>query len=307
MFLSNCGSIFMKPSPRRSLAYRSVNFVKWRVADIYCSLREKTFQVLATNELNARWKNRPAQTAHSLGGPLIVTLTSYPPRFQTLHLTLKCLLSQSLRPDRVILWIAHEDLSLLPNDVLDLRQDGLEIRGSTDLRSYKKIIPALAEFPDAYLVTADDDVYYGREWLSLLCEDVDRPNQIVCHRAHYIEYRPNGDIKPYAQWSLEARRSRAGGVVFPTGVGGVLYAPQALSPETINVTAFQDLCPFADDIWLAWMGRANGAEYRLVAKPWRQITWSKSQDLSLAKRNLIGEENDIAIAAMQRRYGPLAT
>ena len=46
-----------------------------------------------------------------------MSLTSYPPRFGTLHLTLACLLDQSVKPDHLILWIAREDIKELPDDI----------------------------------------------------------------------------------------------------------------------------------------------------------------------------------------------
>jgi hypothetical protein len=41
-------------------------------------------------------------------------LTSYPARFETLHLALSCLLDQSVKADRTILWVAHKDEDHLP-------------------------------------------------------------------------------------------------------------------------------------------------------------------------------------------------
>src|SRR5579864_6248399 len=106
-----------------------------------------------------RWILRRSGTPHGLPGTLVVSLTSYPPRFPTVALTLRCLLTQSIKPDHVILWIAHADEARLPPEVLALRALGLEIRSTEDLRSFKKIVPALRDFPDAFIVTADDDVY----------------------------------------------------------------------------------------------------------------------------------------------------
>ena len=74
----------------------------------------------------SRRARRPrAGRKHSLPGELIVSLTSYPARFGTLHLTLGCLLDQSIKADRTILWIAHDDLDQLPAAVRELEQHGL--------------------------------------------------------------------------------------------------------------------------------------------------------------------------------------
>src|SRR5262249_15606303 len=83
-----------------------------------------------------RWNERIAGRPHGLPRPLIVSLTSYPPRFPTLALTLKCLLTQSVTPDHLVLWVTRDDFSLLPRDVLDLRSHDLEIALAPDLRSF---------------------------------------------------------------------------------------------------------------------------------------------------------------------------
>ncbi len=58
---------------------------------------------------------------HGLPNPLVVSLTSYPPRFPTLHLTLMTLLSQQVLPDRVVLYVFEGDHASLPRDVVALR------------------------------------------------------------------------------------------------------------------------------------------------------------------------------------------
>ena len=68
------------------------------------------------------------QKKHNLPGNLIVSLTSFPQRFSTLHLTIKTLLSQSMRPDEIILWIYEKDFSDLPKSILDLQSDIFSIK-----------------------------------------------------------------------------------------------------------------------------------------------------------------------------------
>ena len=45
---------------------------------------------------------------------------------------------------------------------------GLEIRECDNLRSFKKLVPALQTFPNAFIVTADDDLYFAPNWLETL-------------------------------------------------------------------------------------------------------------------------------------------
>src|SRR5258706_8196142 len=102
---------------------------------------------------------------HDLDGQLIVSLTSYPPRFATLHLTLQSLLDQTMRPDLIVLSVAHADARLLTNATLALVGHGIELRIVADVKSYNKLVFAIQEWPNAYIATADDDNFYVPDWL----------------------------------------------------------------------------------------------------------------------------------------------
>lgn len=293
---------------KRNIVFQKLISLKWRLVGLNEVLRQKILEMSARRELRRRWVlfEKGKAIGHNLDGVLIVSLTSYPPRFPTLHLTLQSLLCQSQVPDRLILWVAHEDFSQLPKSVTDLVGHGLELRSTENTRSYKKIIPTKLEVPDAFIVTADDDVYYEADWLERLCELVTSSHDIVCHRAHQIEYTEDGHIKPYAQWKFEVCASSViESAIFPTGVGGILYSPHSLHAQTTNIELFSDLSPYTDDVWLAWMGRLADARYKLVRKPWRRITWSKTQEIALANQNLFGSGNDEAIEAMTKFFGPM--
>ncbi|MGO4642524.1 hypothetical protein AB4Z43_29270 [Mesorhizobium sp. 2RAF45] len=244
-------------TPGRAIAWLK-NGVGWRVAkyrdDTICFAKPYVAQFL----IGLRWPLRGQGRPHGLPGDLIVSLTSYPKRFETLHLTLRCLLSQTVVPDRVVLWLTSEHAAQLPPLVTDLKAHGLEIRFCKDVRSYKKIVPALLAFPKAYIVTADDDVYYGHRWLEELVEKAGE-STIVCHRGHSVAFDDAGQIAPYSNRSYDV--SDTANMLFATGVGGVLYGPESLSPEAVDEDKFIELCPQGDDIWLFWMGQRVGSKY----------------------------------------------
>lgn len=249
---------------------------------------------------------RPGEP-HGLNGELIVSLTSYPKRFPTLHLTIKSLLNQSLAADRTILWLSPGENRLLPPAVRDLQSDRFEIRVyPLDLRSYAKIIPVLEQHPDATVVTADDDLYYPVDWLKDLVEIARRdPKVIVCHRAHKPAYDLDGRLKPYRQWSWNVPHARHEPCLFPTGVGGVLYPPGILHPDAVDRAAFTALAPHADDAWLFFMGRLAGARYTKTPHDFHLVTWLGSQTTSLMQHNVDGDGNDLQLQALEDRYGLL--
>jgi hypothetical protein len=273
---------------------------------------------LAAMRTNVTWAlARPASRAHGLAAPLILSLTSYPLRFKTLSLAIKCLLSQTVRPDAVVLWIAEADKEALPANVLALRHAGLTIEYTEDLRSYKKIIPALRRFENAFIATADDDVYYWPTWLEELVNAYSpAKREIICHRVNRIRLGANGLPLPYTQWDFEYKGSEASPLVFPTGVGGVLYPPGHLHPDVLDEATFRALCPSTDDAWLYWMALRGGSQFRrtelgrLIARqpgsPTRfsMTPWPGSQKVSLWRENAPqGGGNDVQIGNLVERFG----
>ena len=241
---------------------------------------------------------------HAVPGRLIVSLTSYPPRFPTLARTLKTLLSQSIMPDAVVLWVAGDDFALLPEDVLALCGAGLAIETCADLRSYKKIIPALEKWPDAFIATADDDSCYWRTWLEeLVCEVHPSRLEVLCHRAHKVVLDESGQPVPYPEWTIDIAGEPASQLVFPTGVGGVLYPPGSLHRTTAEQGKFLALCPTADDVWLYFMAHLAGAKARKVPSSTKVHSWLDSQDVTLFSLNVGKGLNDVQMAKMIREFG----
>lgn len=242
---------------------------------------------------------------HHLPGKLVVSLTSYPPRFTTLALTLRTLLRQTVKADHTILWIAHADLPLLPPDVVALQRSGLEIRSADDIRSYKKIIPALDAFPDAFICTVDDDFDIWPTWLEQLIEGQDLTDRVVsCHRAHEITFDAQGRLNPYSHWIHNTAFRGKSRRLFPTGGLGALYPPGTLAHSAEDRAAALERCPNADDVWLFWMGQKNGVHYRTVGQHRSEFTtWPDSQEISLWAQFNVNGGNDVQMSNMAAKYG----
>lgn len=246
---------------------------------------------------------RGRRRAHGLPRPLYVSLTSFPQRYAVLPITLRSLLAQSLRPDAVLLWLTDAERRSLPSDVSRLERRGLTIlSGDADLRSYAKLVYALAAHPEAVIVTADDDTYYWRGWLaSLVAAHRREPRAIWCHRAHWITLDAQGSARPYADW--EQRTSRLeGDRLFATGVGGVLYPPGALHPDALDRGAFGRLAPTADDLWFYWQAMRAGTPVRRVPTRRPLRSWIGTS-AGLAEDNVGRSRNDEQLAALVAAYG----
>lgn len=182
------------------MALFSLQAIRYHLLRKYKSLAGAALKRSADKIVEARWtelkgnfQRRPnALNPHQT---LMINLTSFPARFATLDLTLKSLLLQNTQFDQLNLWLYHEDIKQLPESVTQLTQYGLRILPvANDMRSYKKLIPALREFSTAFHVTADDDIYYRENWLQDLTQDYSgNDTEILCCRAHRIKTdKPGG-------------------------------------------------------------------------------------------------------------------
>lgn len=225
--------------------------------------------------------------------PLIVSLTSYPPRIGTLSEVIKTLLVQTLKPDMLLLWLGEEEFpgreADLPQDLLDLRAYGLAIRWCRDIKSYKKLIPTLNLYQDAVIVTTDDDLYYHPKMLERLYQSYQKdPNCIHCHRASKM-YLEDGAFKAllggYDVYEHPSYLNKL------TGVGGVLYPPHILHPDVLNEELFMKLVPTNDDVWFWLMGVRKGVRCRVVDGAFVTLNFvGDTQKEALGYLNNIGEK-----------------
>lgn len=263
--------------------------------------------------LSSLLSRRTGVTAFERAPELIVSLTTIPERINHVHLCLDSLLRQSLKPDRLILWLSETiegdrpriDANRLPKQLTRLCARGLEIRWCMDTRSFRKIIPTLRAHPEALIVTADDDLFYPCHWLRDLYRAYENePQYIHCHRAHLIRYTPAGAPLPYRQWDLDALGFQGPSLdLLPTGVGGVLYAPGHLHPEVLNEAAFLELCPRADDVWLKAMSLLARVSCKKVTTGTFTIVEIRIPgNVTLCSENLFKDGNDPQINAVAERY-----
>ena len=265
-------------------------------------IRSRCFKLPFIWSLKVDYLIHRTKIKHQLPASLIVSLTSYPARFNTLAKTLKCLLNQSIIPDKVILWIATEDKEKLTAEILTLKN--LDIKFCKDLKSYKKMIPTLFEFKDCFIVTADDDLYCNYNWLEKLVEQYNgNNNEVICHRAHKIILDENGIPVPYLKWEHPKIETKASELIFPTCGAGALFPPGIFNEQVTNSDLFSELCPTSDDIWFWWMVRLNGGLFRKVGPYYRTLNTSKYNQIGLWFENLNLGGNDKQMQSMINKFG----
>ena len=235
----------------------------------------------------------------------IVSVTSFPDRINYIWITLETILRQSFKPDRLILWLAEEQFPerRLPESLLRLQKRGLTIEYCEDLKSHKKYYFAMQKYPEAYLITLDDDLYYPRHVLKNLV-DLNRkyPATIPANRAHRITYR-NGKILPYRKWRHNVTDSEPSHLLVATGGAGALYAPSVFHGDIFEKRLIKNLCFHADDLWLKVMALKNRTMI-VTNKRYNKdfVCVSSTQRSKLVEVNVISKGNDVQLEKLMEYY-----
>ncbi|MBO6055379.1 MAG: hypothetical protein J6P84_00140 [Alphaproteobacteria bacterium] len=235
---------------------------------------------------------------------IIVSLTSFPARIDSVWLVIESMLRQTIVPYKIILWLSKdqfESVECLPESLKKRQNDIFEIKlVEGDFRSHKKYLYAFINFPDNPVITVDDDIFYPSTLIeSLYKQHLKTPNDIVCRYARRIKYDLNGFRLPYSQWS--DRYDYIGSDVFFGSGGGTLFVPNKLFKDVTNVKLSMKLCPLADDVWLNAMVRLNGLSVVPVTRNLILPIFSKSNE-SLSSVNVLQDFNDVQINNIINHY-----
>lgn len=196
-------------------------------------------------------------------------MTSFPERIPRIAPAIDSVLRQKDPSDRFIIWLAEEEfpngVQDIPNNIRKYSKDmggDVEFRFTKPIRSFKKIIPALEAFPDAVIITVDDDTVYPDGTIQKLKDALARhPDSISSHCVCDL-YRTHG------QW-----RRTTGNMGFIKGfpclriiisAGGTIYPPHALDPIALDVQKIMALTPTNDDFWTWFCAARKGTPIRSV-------------------------------------------
>lgn len=248
-----------------------------------------------------------------LNKSVVISLTSVPWRFGRLHAVLMSLLWQSVRPDRIVLWLSEYnqkgerilDPKNLPVNLRRMQRKGVEIGFVDDIRSYRKLVPTLEKYPDAIAITVDDDTLYPGDWLEkLLAAHQLHPDAVVCYRGTRMQV-VGGTLAPYNAWPEYTTRCKPSYQLFAQGCEGILYPPGTLHPEVLNRAVFMDIAPTADDVWFKAMALYNRVPHVKITEKHQdfpRVRGSQAEGQSLHHVNNILGHNDHQVAAVFSRY-----
>lgn len=238
---------------------------------------------------------------------IVISLTSFTPRFEKIHLCLKSLLLQSVKPDRIIVYLGSDSSKdAFTKEMIELEKYGIEYRldENKNIRSHMKYIFAMQEFPNDLIVTADDDIYYPSNWLKSLLDSHKRYPKAICARRVHRMKKNDSELASYNSWEDQCRSIlEPCNELLATGVGGVLYPPHCLDARAFDESKIRELSFEADDIWLKCMEILNKTPV-VWTKNWEVdlLPVEKIQKAALSNQNVDFCKNDVFLNNVMNHY-----
>jgi len=239
---------------------------------------------------------------------IIVSLTTYDKRLYDVYLTIESIMQQSMKPNRIVLWLSDELKNTnIPITLKNQQKRGLDIRYCEDILSYKKLIYALKEFPSSAIITIDDDCIYNFDLIeNLLNAYKNNPKLISSARIQRMKLIGKNKLEKYSRWISNYEKHDISPLNFPTGVGGILYPPHCFNEEVFNKDVFMDICKYADDVWFKAMALLNGVMAQKIFTHKKGgndfLSIITSQYTSLLKINVVKNMNDVQLKAVFDKY-----
>src|SRR5690554_4208808 len=209
---------------------------------------------------------------------IVVSLTTTSQRIELCRATLLSLTTQSLIPNEIIANLSKQpylrDKGIKDNDILLTLTEGIpaplkdiiSIRWVKNTGPYRKLIPALqqAEKNDC-IITADDDIFYNKNWLKLLLKDFN-PNERTIHASRVRVKSKNifGKYTGYNFWPLVKSSSvMTNNWIITYGGGAVLYR-KWFRDELIENDEFLIVSPTSDDLWYSKICQLSNLSVKII-------------------------------------------
>jgi hypothetical protein len=203
--------------------------------------------------------------------PVLIGLTSIRGREGALRRTLDSLLAQSPPPDgrpvSLHLFLSHQPYLLdrgfaeVPEFIRGRirrsrhRRIPLHCHFVENTGPYRKLLPLIEglspeeQARDPYLITADDDTLYPRDWLMRLLEAQDRLDCVVGFRGRRMVVE-EGRLAPYHRWiKHDPSLVEPHPLTVPTGKDGICYRLSQLHVGVRQTQQALRLAGHADDLW----------------------------------------------------------
>lgn len=237
----------------------------------------------------------------------VVSIASYSKRIKQIAPMLTSVLYQTVLPELIVLCLPLDDF---PHRFLDLPSDIRWILGAFDyeihwvkhdLGPHNKYFSTMQQYPNCCVITLDDDACYQPNLIETLWKAHEKfPGCVIAPRTHICKFDTFGKPLPYLEWELEQSSviNVPSSKLVPTGLGGVLYPPNALPKSAFDESTIIATCKNADDLWLKIMTASNHLKVVNPDYIFAPYYIANSQQSSLYKTNRNQGGNDSALKAL---------
>lgn len=209
--------------------------------------------------------NVKTKPENCINNKIIVSLTTTFARLDMLYYSIQSFYRQTVLPDMIVVNISRD--AYLNDDGIVNVPDWMRLSSLVvvnyvkNIGSYRKLLPAL-DFAtnDDLIVTADDDVIYGKDWLkSLVDEHVNNSDKIICGSARAIKKNIFGKFQNYENWNKTTTK-KTGYYLLPIGCAGILYTKKLINVSFLTDECFLKLSPTNDDVWFRLSSMLNDTD-----------------------------------------------
>lgn len=187
---------------------------------------------------------------------IIISCTTTKQRINLLYYMLESLKRQILQPDVIYVnlskepYLFDEGISELPSWLNN--NDKVVVNFVENTGSYRKLIPLFEQNlvnDNDLIVTADDDILYGENWIKNLVEESDRnPEIMVCCRARRMKKNIFGKYTNYSMWPLINKTDKQINIL-PTNGSGTVFKKSLLDIDFLLDKKYLELAATTDDLW----------------------------------------------------------
>lgn len=235
---------------------------------------------------------------------IIVSFTSFPKRINTIAPMLNSIINQTLKADKIVLWLAQSEFSekekSLPEYILNFVKEGkLIIEWCDDLKSHKKYFYALKKYVNDIIILVDDDLIYDKNLIrSLINSYLLFPKAISAKRTHLmLKNIKENDFVEYNYWPFEVNAwiGKPSMQLFATTGAGTLIPPKLLNLSFFDEQVIKNICLYSDDIWLKAIETVSDIPI-VQTEYFDGLKYvQETQKFSLSKYNLEKRQNDVQL------------
>jgi hypothetical protein len=215
--------------------------------------------------------------------PIYVSLTSIYKNQNELYLTLKSILSQTQKPDKIFVYLSEEpyilddgfkNKKITDKNLIKLVNNNniIEVKWVENTGPYRKLLPLLKSKwdEDCIIITIDDDSIYDKNLIKNLINDYNTYKCVI----NYNGFTPN--MSRLEQFNIDIRSkfiplSRFN---YPYGNSGILYKPEFFKKTgdlIFDKNIYQKTCNKQDDIWFYIVRMLNNVNcYINIKQKWNK-------------------------------------